>query len=54
MVSFFFTPNTNGKTVFPREELSDLGNMHRTSSYQHICVQMCSIYIIYVDGLEII
>lgn len=50
----FFTPDMNGKTRFPREELGDLGNMHGTSSYQHISVQMCSVCIVYVDTLEII
>lgn len=50
----FFTPDMNGKTLFPREELGDLGNMHGTSSYQHISVQMCSVCIVYVDTLEII
>lgn len=54
MVSFFFTSNMNGNTFFPREELSDLGNMHYKNSYQHICVQMCRVYIIYVDALEIV
>lgn len=54
MVSFFFTLNVNDKTLFPGEALSELGMKYHTSSYQHICVQMGSASIIYVDTLEII
>lgn len=49
MASLFFTADINDKTLFPTEKLRDLGNMHCTSSYQHICMQMCILYIIYVD-----
>lgn len=52
MASFFFSAEINDKMLFPREKLRDLGNMDCTSSYQHICVQMCSLYVIYVDALE--
>lgn len=53
MASFFFSAEMNDKTLFPREKLRTLEIFTApASSYQHIRVQMWSLYLIYVDAPE--